>query len=145
MKKIFKNYLVFLLLAVTAIVFSNLLLEYLVNNHYARLVSNTEIIKAFQNQDPARIALVSSRYRLSYQRIQDNKVVYANHSNLPTPRLLNYNTESAKDVLKPDIIESLKSMTPYRMMMGRSLYLMFPLCQPTCSSNVYLIYSKVLP
>ena len=131
-------------IALLAIILANWGIRLQCKKTYVALVSNNSVISAFRSGDDAAIDSVVKSNDLAYQRVQSGKITSTSRSWLPRLKVINYSQTVTEGVILPESSDSLKLQQPYRMIIGRSIYVMAPVCGVDCSNDIYLVYSRAI-
>lgn len=114
------------------------------NKSYYDLVSNRSLISAFISGDEELINSVVKANDLVFQQIRGGKIVFESRSSLPKLKVVSYKQRVADGVILPDASESLRHQQPYRMVIGKSIYVMAPMCGVDCKNDIYLVYKRAV-
>lgn len=137
--------LLLIFVAVGAVLFSRLFIEYKISSQYQALVTTSEIVEAFLNDDGSEISRVAERYGLEYQKLQHEKVVASTSSVLPIPHIIPVHTAYARGVLKSNERENLTALVPISFFKKGRFYVGATLFPYSIDAPGYIVYTQVLP
>lgn len=114
-----------------------------VSARYQGLVTNSDLVEAFEHNQDADVRSYAATNHLDYQLVVDRAVVSASSSDLPEPNFIRVTSAVSPTVIQRSASEELPSLRPYRLWLRGRYYIMFPIFEDSGTSG-YLVYARVI-